>query len=59
MPMAYDPKAFHARDSAIKHVKYYVNSANDRWFRTAINDTANNSTHNAQVSPSGVATVAS
>ena len=57
--MAYDPNAFHARDSAIKHVKYYVNSANDRWFRTAINDTANNSTHNAQVSPSGVATVAS
>ena len=57
--MAYDPKAFHARDSAIKHVKYYVNASKYRWFRTAINDTANNSTHNATVSPSGVATVAS
>ena len=52
-------KAFHARDSAIKHIKYYVNSANDRWFRTAINDSTNNTTGNAQVSPSGVATVAS
>ena len=57
--MAYDPKAFHARDSAIKHVKYYVNKSGDRWFRTAINDTVNNATHNADLSPSGVQQVAS
>ena len=57
--MAYDPKAFHARDSAIKHVKYYVNKSGDRWFRTGINDTVNNATHTAQLSPSGVEQVAS
>jgi len=59
MPMAYDRKAFHARDSAIKHVKYYVNRTKDKWFRTSINDGINNATHNAVVSPSGVETVAS
>ena len=58
MPMAYDPKAFHARDSAIKHTLYKVNTTGDRWFRTSINDAVNNATHNAVVSPSGVQSVA-
>ena len=58
MPMAYDPKAFHARDSAIKHALYKVNTTGDRWFFTAINNTVNNATHNAVVSPSGVESVA-
>ena len=49
MPMAYDPKAFHARDSAMKHTIYKVKTTGDRWFRTAINDTVNNATHNAVV----------
>ena len=58
MARAYDPKAFHARDSAMKHTIYKVNTTGDRWFHTAINDVVNNATHNAVVSPSGVESVA-
>ena len=56
--MAYDPKAFHARDSAIKHALYKVNTTGDRWFFTAINNTVNNATHNEVVSPNGIESVA-
>ena len=57
--MAYDPKAFHARDSAMKHTIYYVKTTGDRWFPTAYDSNfATNTGHNAVVSPSGAQAVA-